>query len=130
MSETGPEETGLTRAGRETLAIPATLREQVDERDKQHCRVCGKYLGVERALHHIEYGGNATGMGGRRNHVLTNLITVCWMWGGNCHDLVHSRKSLYQPVLLQLAAGQYGGGTALQILRWSAPSRRGNTPLS
>ena len=121
-----PDERPLGRASRETLAIPSILREEVDERDKYHCRVCGKWLGDERALHHIFYGGTDTGMGGRRRHSLDNLITVCWMWGGNCHDLVHSRKGLYQPVLHELAAGHHPGTTAIQLLRWR--TRRPSNP--
>jgi hypothetical protein len=57
-----------SRATNETLAIPDRIRAAVDERDQQHCRVCGKWLGPERALHHIRYGGNHQGVGGRRQH--------------------------------------------------------------
>jgi 5-methylcytosine-specific restriction endonuclease McrA len=115
-----PEERNPAR--RETLAIPQSLREQVDERDKCHCRVCGRHLGDERALHHIRYGGSRQGMGGRRDHSLDNLITVCWMWAGNCHDLVHASKRIYLPVLEQLTVTP--GVTALQLLRWQARSRK------
>ena len=105
-----------TKAGKETLAIPAAMRATVDERDGQHCRVCGKWLGEQRATHHIRYGGSRQGMGGRREHAVDNLITVCWMWGGNCHDLVHSDKGLCQPLLQQLIVTP--GVTALQLRRW------------
>ena len=106
------------RAKTETLAIPAALRQEVDERDGMHCRVCGKHLGEARALHHIAYGGSRQGMGGRREHDLNNLITVCWMWGGNCHDLVHSNKGLWVPLLQQTL--QRPGITALQLRRWQS----------
>lgn len=33
----------------ETLAIPQSVRDAVDERDGKYCRVCGRYLGDERA---------------------------------------------------------------------------------
>lgn len=106
-----------SRASRETLAIPEDIRQQVDERDRWHCRVCGKFLGQVRALHHIHYGGNRIGMGGRREHDLDNLITVCWMWGGNCHDLVHSNKGLWVPLLEE--AVTTAGVTAFQLRRWA-----------
>jgi hypothetical protein len=105
-----------TKAGKETLAIPQALRAEVDERDRHHCRVCGKWLGDTRALHHIRYGGDRQGMGGRRDHTLDNLITVCWMWGGNCHDLVHSAKSLWLPLLERTI--ETPGVTAMQLRRW------------
>jgi hypothetical protein len=106
----------------ETLAIPGWLREQVDDRDKQRCRVCGKYLAEARALHHIRFGGARQGMGGRRDHSLDNLITVCWMWAGNCHDRVHSQKRLYLPVLEQLTVTP--GVTGMQLMRWEAAQQR------
>lgn len=105
-----------SRAANETLAIPTVLRAEVDERDQQHCRVCGKYLGTERALHHIRFGGNYQGMGGKRTHTLDNLVTVCWMWGGNCHDLVHTQKLLYLPLLEEVI--RTPGVTATQLRRW------------
>lgn len=110
--ETPPRGTAV----KETLAIPQRLREQVDERDGHHCRVCGKHLGEQRALHHIRFGGSRQGMGGRREHDLDNLITVCWMWPGNCHDLVHGQKSLWLPVLEALTVTP--GVTGLQLRRW------------
>jgi hypothetical protein len=113
------------RAKTETLAIPTALRQEVDERDGQHCRVCGKYLGDARALHHVKFGGTDRGMGGRRSHSLDNLVTVCWMWGGNCHDLVHAEKSKYQPLLLEVARGLHQGRTVMQLLRWQARSSGG-----
>lgn len=109
------------RATRETLAIPQSVRELVDERDAGRCRVCGKYLGEQRALHHIRYGGHRQGMGGRREHSVDNLISICWMFGpGNglppCHDLVHSDKGLWLPVLETTVATL--GVSAFQIRRW------------
>lgn len=114
---TAADDEPTAKAVKETLAIPRSLREAVDERDNLHCRVCGKHLGEARAMHHIRYGGNRTGMGGRREHDLSNLITVCWMWGGNCHDLVHSNKGLWLPLLERTVATP--GVTALQLRRWA-----------
>lgn len=117
----GDGEELLPRAGRETLAIPASVRAAVDDRDGQRCRVCGRYLGDERAIHHIRYGGDLQGMGGRRNHDLSGLVSICWMWGKNCHDMVHARKALWQPYLLAVVARP--GTTAMQLRRWSERSR-------
>lgn len=118
MNENPPAESEPppTGARRETLAIPSAIRDLVDERDGYHCRVCGKYLGDARALHHIRFGGDRQGMGGRREHGLDNLITVCWMWGGNCHDLVHSQKGLWLPLLERTIT--VPGVTAMQLRRW------------
>lgn len=102
---------------KETLAIPARLRVAVDERDGQHCRVCGEYLGERRALHHIRYGGDTVGMGGRRHHAIDNLVTVGWLGARDCHSLVHGDKRLWVPILEVVVTRP--GVTALQLLRWS-----------
>lgn len=108
--------TSKGRARKETLAIPQDVRQAVDARDQMHCRVCGKYVGEERALHHVIFGGDARGMGGRRVHDPDEIITVCWMWGGNCHDRVHTEKRRWQQILLDVA--QRPGVTAFQLERW------------
>lgn len=108
----------------ETLAIPARVRAAVDTRDGMHCRVCGRFLGERRALHHIEYGGDERGMGGRRSHVAEEIVTVCWMPGdGDCHRIVHSDKGRWQPLLR--AVVHLSGVTALQLQRWARSPRPG-----
>lgn len=118
MAPSSEEDTGgpRGRARSETHAIPADIREAVDSRDGQYCRVCGKYMGAQRALHHIVYGGSDRGMGGRRVHNEDEIVTVCWMWAGNCHDRVHADKLRWQPVLLEVV--KRPGVTAMQLLRW------------
>lgn len=116
------EDTGRPDAVRESLAIPGDIRAAVDDRDALHCRVCGRYLGDDRAQHHILYGGDLRGMGGRRHHALEEILTVCWMYGGNCHDIVHGNKSFWVPVLLRVA--QRPGITALQVIRWDKARER------
>jgi 5-methylcytosine-specific restriction endonuclease McrA len=110
-----------TRAATETLAIPPDVRDLVDARDGRHCRVCGRFLGSERALHHITYGGDDRGMGGRRVHDPDDIVTVCWMWRGNCHDRVHQQKKVFQPLLKQVI--HRPGITVLQMLRWNAKQK-------
>lgn len=114
----------------ESLSIPASVRKIVDDRDQLTCRVCGKHLGDRRALHHIIYGGDDRGMGGRRIHNPDEIVTVCWLPGdGDCHQMVHSAKRIWQPILLEVARRR--GVTALQIKRWQAMrgQRRFNRPL-
>ena len=77
---------GKNKAVRESLSIPTDVRAVVDERDQHFCRVCGEYLGPDRrALHHIVYGGDDVGMGGRRVHNPDQIITVGWLPGQDCH---------------------------------------------
>lgn len=70
--------------------IPQPVRKKVMERDNWRCRYCLKKSdGLH--LHHVLYrsqGGPDT---------LGNLITLCM----GCHELVHSNKRRWQPVLLE-----------------------------
>ncbi len=115
------EEPPRDKSRKETLEIPAALRAEAEERDHGTCRVCGEYLGDRRALHHIDFGG---GFGVRRRHELGNVITIGWLPGNrDCHSNVHRHKQRFMQVLKELAAGQHGGATALQVLRWQAAAR-------
>lgn len=112
------------KAKDETLEIPDAVRREVDERDGTCCRVCGKYLGERRALHHIRYGGDTVGMGGRRKHDPNEIATVCWLPGDNdCHQIVHSNKAEWMPLLL--LAVKRRSVTARQLQRWSQPKLAG-----
>lgn len=103
----------------ETVAIPQSVRQAVDERDRGVCRFCGKFLGPRRAIHHIDYGGDTQGMGGRRNHEVSNLISLCWLPGdGDCHQRAHSDKAYWLPILTEVAI-RAGNVTALQLSRWN-----------
>lgn len=110
--------------GDETVAIPQRLRDAVDERDGGFCRLCGKFLGTRRAIHHIFYGGDAQGMGGRRDHRLENLVSLCWLPGdSDCHQRAHSRKSYWQPLLAAVVT-RNDHITALQLGRWQRRENR------
>ena len=90
--------------------VPSEVREYVLERDGSCCRVCGRYV-VEPALHHIRYRSE----GGL--DVPSNLVTIGWLPGHDCHlAVVHRDKRLWQPILLAIVDA--GGTTALQWRRW------------
>lgn len=94
--------------------IPFDVRKAVDERDDRHCRLCGAYAGTGRELHHVVYGGTARGMGGRRVHEVTEIVTLCQV----CHHMrAHRQKERWQALLLE--AIQTPGITAMQLERWS-----------
>lgn len=104
---------------KETLDIPQHLRDAVDERDGGFCRLCGKYLAGRRAIHHIFYGGDLQGIGGRRSHYLDNLVSLCWLPGdSNCHQIAHSSKPMWQPLLAAVVT-RPDRITALQLRRWT-----------
>lgn len=107
--------------------IPLAARKAVDERDQKFCRVCGKYLGDRRAIHHIRFG---FGTGARRVHELDNMLTVCWLPGDNgCHERLHSDKQKWMPFAIQAATTT--GVTVLQLERWSRSASTGRVhPLS
>lgn len=110
-------------AARETLAIPEALRREVAERDQGICRFCGRFVGESGAVHHVDFGGDLVGMGGRRHHALENLLTVGWLPGHDCHlGMLHARKLLWQPYA-RLAARR-PGVTILQLRRWDLAQQR------
>jgi 5-methylcytosine-specific restriction endonuclease McrA len=93
--------------------IPAHLRSEVYGRDNGTCRMCGRG-GIPTQIHHIIYGGDARGMGGRRIHNVDEMVTL----DASCHELAHSDKGKWQPLLL--LAIQKPGLTAFQLQRWRA----------
>ena len=66
--------------------IPLSTRQRILSADGHHCRFCGTPYLLH--IHHITYRSE----GG--DHEFSKLITLCW----EHHDLVHSDKSLYQPL--------------------------------
>lgn len=99
------------------LAIPADVRLEVDERDGGVCRLCGRADGVL-CQHHIEFGGDYVGMGGRRLHEVSNIITLGGSPWHDCHARVHRHKNLWLPYLL--LAVETPGVTVLQLKRWTS----------
>lgn len=90
--------------------VPSHVREYVIDRDDSCCRVCGRYVEYP-ALHHIKYRSQ----GGL--DVPSNLITIGWLPGHDCHlSVVHANKGLWQPILLEVA--DRPGVTAIAWRRW------------
>lgn len=71
--------------------IPENVRNAVYARDRFRCRWCGR-TNAPVHVHHIDYRSAGGG------HVLDNLITLCVKH----HQLVHTNKNLYPPLLQQL----------------------------
>lgn len=86
--------------------VPESVRIECYARDAHRCRVCGITNGMYN-LHHILYRSQ----GGP--HTKENLITLC----RRCHDLVHSNKSFWQPLLQELV-GFDKPVTGFQYIRW------------
>lgn len=82
--------------------IPAATRALVLERDRHRCRWCGR-TNVRLHLHHIQYRS----AGG--DHDPSNLITLCYLH----HELVHTDKGKYPPLLLILMENPGLTGLAL-----------------
>ena len=75
--------------------LPKELYNEVAERDNYTCQLCG-WGGEAIHLHHISYGSS-------RVHDNKNLIVLCY----RCHDLVHSNKRKYKPILEDIIKGKY-----------------------
>lgn len=95
--------------------IPAATRKLVLERDRNRCRWCGRTNGGLH-LHHIVYRS-----GGGGHHSPDILITLC----PQHHQLVHSDKRRYQPLLFELMGKP--GVTGLQLVRWKAKANLADT---
>lgn len=70
--------------------MPSDLRAEVVAADGGRCRFCGTTQDLH--VHHVVYGA------GRREHVRSNLITLCQ----EHHMTVHSDKGKYQTLCQQV----------------------------
>jgi len=66
--------------------------------EQPYCQMCGSNQML--AIHHIIYGK----LHGSRDDLTYkgNLIRLC----NKCHNLVHSNKKKYQPILLEIIGGK------------------------
>ncbi len=87
--------------------IPAATRKAVLVRDRARCRFCGK---TAVHVHHINYRSEGV------DHSASNLICLCPAH----HDLVHSDKRRWKPLLLATMEHVLAGRevTVLQVERW------------
>lgn len=81
-------------------------RQKVLKRDNGKCRYCGLPTNV---LHHVEYRSERK----PNPHDERNLIALC----PEHHDLVHSNKRFWQPVLKRALAMFYDGETSNVSIR-------------
>lgn len=108
---------------KEALEIPRQVRLEVLDRDGRACRMCGQTSSL--VLHHLLYGGDLVGMGGRRSHDPEGIVTLGGAYEHQCHQHVHSQKSLWQPILL--AVVHLPGVTGYGLRRWL---ETGTSPFS
>lgn len=99
----------------QSLSIPMAIREQVLERDGGVCRLCGRTNVI---AHHIRYGGDEIGMGGRRFHSVGNIVSLGQHYEHQCHERVHAAKQLWTPLLIRVV--EMPGVTAFALYRWIA----------
>lgn len=78
--------------------VPGTTRQKVFERFRHMCAYCGR-SGRGLHVHHIKYRSEGV------DHSLDNLILLCQ----EHHDLVHSNKKFWQPLLREYVAGVVAG---------------------
>lgn len=97
---------------RKRRSVQRALKDAVLSRDGRRCRRCGRNTDLE--VHHIRYRSQ----GGRDEE--RNLITLCL----RDHQLVHSDKKVWQPVLLELVRRYYDLGQNLYVGQVQSIMRR------
>lgn len=58
--------------------------------EEPYCMLCGKTYNLH--IHHVRYGSCG------RHTYFGNIIRLCI----NCHQMVHSNKKKWQPILIQM----------------------------
>lgn len=103
----------------DSLEIPASARKAIYERDGGICRMCGIFCGPGwYDVHHIIFGGDQRGVGGRRIHNVDEMVSLC----RTCHSKAHARKLHWQPMLSLVV--KRPGITAFQLARWQRAAQR------
>lgn len=80
---------GIKKVSNKRIVVKEKVYNKVLERDKNSCRLCGTSQNLQ--LHHIVYRSEDTN--------LINEISNCIMLCVKCHNLVHSNKHKWQPIL-------------------------------
>lgn len=82
----------IKKVSKKRIFVKKEVYNAVYVRDDGRCRLCGSYKNLH--LHHIIYRSE--------NKMLINDINNCIMLCINCHNLVHSNKIKYQPMLIDI----------------------------
>lgn len=81
----------IKKVSKNRIIVKKEIYQQVYERDKGKCRLCGTSLNLH--LHHIDGRGKD----------LTNDINNCIMLCRHCHlEVVHKNQKKYRPILLKM----------------------------
>ena len=87
---------GIGQKSNKKESVTDEVYKIVYERDKGKCRLCGSTQNIQ--AHHILYRSERKDL----INEPTNMIMLCI----KCHQLVHSNKKKYQPILLKLIKGE------------------------
>ena len=82
---------GINKVSNKRVFVTKEAYNKVYERDKGRCRLCGSN---QIQLHHIIYRSE--------NKKLINEPSNCIMLCAKCHELVHSNKHYWQPILKEM----------------------------
>ena len=83
----------LNKVSKKRIFVSKNTYEEVFNRDKGLCALCSSSFSLQ--YHHILYRSERKDLINEPN----NGIMLCL----NCHNLVHSNKKKYQPLLLEIA---------------------------
>lgn len=86
----------IKKVSNKRITVTEETYNKVMQRDKGKCRLCGTAQNIQ--AHHILYRSERKDL----INEPTNMIMLCI----KCHQLVHSNKKKYQPILLKLIKGE------------------------
>lgn len=81
----------IKKVSTKRIFVKDTVYDEVYERDKGRCRICGR---TNIQIHHIIYRSEAKNL----INDSSNCIMLCF----ECHQMVHSDKHYWQPILLNM----------------------------